>query len=82
MSDLDLTVEVITHRFTPGSKEVLLQWYPSTKLEMDESVRRRKRTKFGGEKYVYPTDVMREMRCWFTDQLARRLPDAPLLYWT
>ena len=32
----DLTVECITHRFTPGSKETLLDWYPRTKLEMDE----------------------------------------------
>ncbi len=26
--DLDLTAEIITHRFTPASKEVLLGWYP------------------------------------------------------
>ena len=31
----------ITHRFTPGSKEVLLGWYPRTKLEMDEDRSRR-----------------------------------------
>jgi spore photoproduct lyase len=39
--DLDLTAELITHRFTPGSKEVLLGWYPRTKLEMDEAAARR-----------------------------------------
>jgi spore photoproduct lyase len=39
---VDLTVECITHRFTPGSKDVLLNWYPRTKLEMDESARVRK----------------------------------------
>ena len=48
--DLDLTAEIITHRFTPGSKDVLLQWYPKTKLEMDESRRTSKRGKFGGVK--------------------------------
>jgi DNA repair photolyase len=26
--DVDLTVECITHRFTAGSKDVLLGWYP------------------------------------------------------
>ena len=26
--DLDLTAEMITHRFTPGSKNILLNWYP------------------------------------------------------
>ena len=80
--NLDLTVEIITHRFTPGSKDVLLEWYPRTKLEMDEEQRTQKRNKFGGTKYVYPREVMSEMRTWFTDALERRLPGAELLYWT
>ncbi|MDN4175518.1 radical SAM protein [Nocardioides sp. SOB77] len=80
--DLDLTTEVITHRFTPGSREVLLGWYPRTQLEMDPSVRTAKRNKFGGVKHVYPRETMAEMRAWFTDALATRLPGAPLLYWT
>lgn len=80
--DLDLTVEIITHRFTPGSKEVLLEWYPRTRLEMDESQRSQKRSKFGGVKYVYSRETMAEMRTWFTDALVQRLPSAQLLYWT
>jgi spore photoproduct lyase len=80
--DLDLTVEIITHRFTPGSKDVLLDWYPNTRLEMDEDSRSEKRTKFGGVKYVYPREVMREMRGWFTEAVERRLLGAQLLYWT
>lgn len=80
--DLDLTVEIITHRFTPGSKDVLLAWYPRTKLEMDETQRSSKRNKFGGVKYVYPPDVMREMRGWFVEALGQRLPHGQLLYWT
>jgi len=80
--DLDLTTEIITHRFTPGSKDVLLDWYPNTKLEMDEDRRTEKRSKFGGVKYVYPREVMREMRTWFADAVGQRLPGAQLLYWT
>lgn len=80
--DLDLTAEIITHRFTPASKEVLLGWYPKTKLEMDEDLRSQKRSKFGGVKYVYPKQTMTEMREWFTEELERRLPAARLLYWT
>jgi spore photoproduct lyase len=82
IADLDLTVEIITHRFTPGSKDVLLEWYPRTKLEMDERSRSRKRSKFGGVKYVYPPETMRWMRSWFTDALEQRLPAVQLLYWT
>ncbi len=82
VTDLDLTAEIITHRFTPTSKDVLLDWYPRTKLEMDEGVRTQKRSKFGGVKYVYPRDTMTEMRSWFAAELDRVLPSARLLYWT
>ena len=50
----DVTVEFITHRFTPGSKDVLLGWYPGTSLEMEEAKRARKTTRFGSTKFVYP----------------------------
>ncbi|PRY40236.1 spore photoproduct lyase [Geodermatophilus tzadiensis] len=78
----DLTVECITHRFTPGSKETLLDWYPRTRLEMDESRRTTKRGKFGSIKHVYPKDTMAELRGWFEREVAERLPQARLLYWT
>ena len=79
---VDLTVEIITHRFTPGSKDVLLSWYPRTRLDFAEERRTQKRSKFGGVKYVYPRDVMRDLRSWFETELALRLPGVPLLYWT
>ncbi|MGY1652312.1 SPL family radical SAM protein [Geodermatophilus sp. SYSU D01119] len=78
----DLTVECITHRFTPGSKETLLDWYPRTKLDMDESRRTTKRGKFGSVKHVYPRETMAELRGWFEREVAERLPGARLLYWT
>ena len=78
----DLTVECITHRFTPGSKETLLDWYPRTKLEMDESRRTTKRGKFGSVKHVYRKETMTELRGWFEREVAERLPQARLLYWT
>ena len=79
---LDLTAELITHRFTPGSKLVLLEWYPKTKLDLDEAKRKEKRTKFGSLKYVYPADQMKELRTWFETKLAEYLPAAKILYWT
>ena len=79
---LDLTVELITHRFTPGSKEVLLSWYPKTTLDLREEARTQKRNKFGGFKYVYPKDPMRAMREWFETEIRRVLPAARILYWT
>lgn len=80
--DLDLTVELITHRFTPGSKSVLQGWYPGSDLDLDEAARSRKLTKFGSVKYVYPADAMREMRAALTGLAAEHLPAARILYWT
>jgi spore photoproduct lyase len=82
VTDPDLTIELITHRFTPASREVLLQWYPGTRLEMDPGQRSEKRSKFGGVKYVYPREVMTGMRGWFDTEVSRRLPSAQILYWT
>jgi spore photoproduct lyase len=36
---VDLTIELITHRFTPKSKTVLNEWYNASKVDMDENVR-------------------------------------------
>ena len=80
--DCDLTVEFITHRFTPGSKEVLLGWYPNTSLDLDESTRAVKTNKFGGRKFVYPTPTMQALKSWFYREWQRRFPAAPVQYWT
>ena len=78
----DLTFELISHRFTPGSKEVLNGWYPNSSLEMEEAKRTVKRNKFGSLKYVYPKEVMGDLRAFFEAEIARRFPTARLLYWT
>ena len=78
----DPTVELITHRFTAGSKAVLRGWYPGSALAMDEADRARKTTKFGSTKFVHPAPVMRELRAHLEGAVAARLPRARLLYWT
>jgi spore photoproduct lyase len=80
--DCDLTFELISHRFTPGSKEVLTQWYPHSKLDMDEENRSVKRNKFGGIKYVYDADTMKALRRFFESEIAKRFPNGKILYWT
>jgi spore photoproduct lyase len=80
--DSDLTFELISHRFTPGSKDVLQTWYPHSKLDMDEENRSVKRNKFGGTKYVYDGDTMKGLRRFFEAEISRRFPKARILYWT
>ena len=79
---LNLTAELITHRFTPKSKEVLAGWYPGSSLEMDEAQRTRKLTKFGSTKWVFPKEDMTAMRAALSASLAERLPMVRVLYWT
>jgi len=82
IADVDLTAELITHRFTPKSKAVLAGWYPGSPLEMDEAQRSRKMTKFGSVKWVFPKEQMIEMRRTIEASLTNRLPIARFLYWT
>ncbi|AFZ34629.1 spore photoproduct lyase [Stanieria cyanosphaera PCC 7437] len=78
----DLTFELITHRFTPKSKEVLQSWYPNSKLDLDEANRHRKYNKFGGVKYVYNTEKMKTLQTFIEKQIQARFPHAKILYWT
>lgn len=78
----NVTFELITHRFTPGSKDVLLSWYPKTALDMDTHTRAEKRNKFGGVKYVYPPTQMKMLRTFFEREIAARFPQGRILYWT
>jgi len=78
----DLTVELITHRYTPGSKAVLESWYPGSSLDMGAAGRAEKRTKFGTVKHVYDRDTMRTLRGFFEERIATTLPFARVLYWT
>ena len=80
--ECDLTFELITHRFTPKSKEVLQTWYPNSKLDLAIENRRQKRNKFGGIKYVYQKDTMSELKESIATQTKLNFPDAKILYWT
>jgi spore photoproduct lyase len=80
--DPDVTVELITHRFTEGSKTVLESWYPGSALDMSLDRRTTKRNKFGGSKTVYDPPTMRELRNVFEREIAAKLPQARILYWT
>ncbi|HEX8486699.1 SPL family radical SAM protein [Sphingomonas sp.] len=81
-ADVDLTVELITHRFTEGSKATLDSWYPGSALDMSAANRIEKRTKFGTSKQVYDLPTMKALRTFFYDTIAAQLPDARILYWT
>ena len=80
--DSDLTIELITHRYSAGSKAVLDRWYPGSKLDMSNDRRTEKRTKFGSVKHIYDKPTMIELRQFFERAIADNLPSARVLYWT
>ncbi len=80
--ECNLTFELITHRFTPKSKEVLQTWYPNSKLDLEEEYRSHKRNKFGGIKYVYQKDTMEQLQDFIQTQIKTKFPQAKILYWT
>jgi spore photoproduct lyase len=82
LGSLDLTVELITHRFTAASREVLMGWYPGSDLDMDPGGRIEKRTKFGSVKRVYDASTIGALRSFFERELTTRLPEARILYFT
>lgn len=49
---------------------------------MDPQARAEKRTKFGGVKHVYDADTMKAIRRFFDTEIAARLPEAKVLYFT
>ncbi len=80
--ECDLTFELISHRFTAKSKQVLNEWYPKSELDMQMESRTTKRNKFGGIKYVYDKDTTQSLRSFFEDKIEQFFPKAQLLYWT
>lgn len=78
----DLTFELIQHRFTKTAKNVILQRYPKTKLEMDEEKRKYKWGRWGQGKYVYPNEQATALREHITEQIFEHFPEATIDYFT
>lgn len=78
----DLTFELIQHRFTKTAKNVILQRYPKTKLEMDEEKRKYKWGRWGRGKYVYPDEQATALREHITEQIFEHFPEATIDYFT
>lgn len=76
----DVTIEVVTHRFTGAARRVILERYPESRLPMGEEGRRHKRGQFGYFKYVYPEDLVAEAGDFFTTLAGRHLPAARFDY--
>ncbi len=78
----DLTFELITHRFTKAAKNVILERFPDTPLELDETKRGRKYGKYGLVKYIYPKEEYQELRETISSLVSTFFPQATISYFT
>lgn len=74
------TFEVVTHRYTKKAKETISTIFPHSELEMDDQNRKFKMGQFGYGKYIYDSTKMNEAKDFFRSEIARRFPNADLLY--
>lgn len=77
-----VTFELIQHRFTQTAKKFILERYPNTKLDLDESKRTLKWGKFGRFKYVYPKEAAQEIKEYISSIIKDRFPEAIIEYFT
>ncbi|AIK36348.1 spore photoproduct lyase [Bacillus pseudomycoides] len=79
---LNLSFELIQHRFTKPAKKVIQQRYPNTKLEMDEEKRKYKWGRYGIGKYVYQKDDAVRLEETIRRNSYEYFPNAEIQYFT
>jgi spore photoproduct lyase len=78
----DLTFEFITHRFTKSAKNTILERFPNTQLDLDETTRRRKFGKYGLVKYIYPEAEYTRLKEFILGNVEQFFPRARVEYYT
>jgi spore photoproduct lyase len=77
-----ISFELIQHRFTSTAKNLILERYPKTKLDMDEDKRLLKWGPYGKFKYVYPKETSTEMKLYISDLIYKYFDNANIEYFT
>lgn len=77
-----LTFELIQYRFTAVSKKLILERFPNTGLDLDESARALKWGRFGRYKYIYPKEVSSDMKSFITTLINDNFPGSRTEYFT
>lgn len=77
-----MTFELIQHRFTGVAKDLILERFPKTKLDMEEEKRSLKWGRFGRFKYVYPKEQAEDIKQYLISLIEERFPNAHIKYFT
>jgi len=78
----DLSFELITHRFTQRAKNVILERFPGTGLDLDETKRRRKYGQYGLVKYFYNETDYSALKELLFNLIRTYFPQASIEYFT
>lgn len=75
-----ITFEIISHRYTPRAKNIILEVFPETTLPMVDEERKYKYGQFGYGKYVYTKEQLAEMKEFFTTEINSIFNNAVIKY--
>ncbi len=75
-----LTFEVISHRYTSVAKNRILEFFPDTKVPMENEDRKFKYGQFGYGKYVYKAENMEEIKRFFKNEIDSIFTNKDLKY--
>ena len=75
-----LTFEVISHRYTTAAKNRILEFFPDSKVPMENEDRKYKYGQFGYGKYVYKTEEMEEIKRFFKNEIETIYQNKDLKY--
>lgn len=81
-ADRKITFELIQYRFTENAKKLILERFPNTRLDMDESGRRLKWGKYGRFKYIYSNDESEQIQEYMATLIKERFSNAVVEYFT
>lgn len=76
----DFTFELISHRFTDRARATILEMFPHSSLPLDPTTRQFRRGQFGYGKYLYPKEMLAEVKAFFQDIIPRLFPGTEISY--
>ncbi|MBX4268779.1 spore photoproduct lyase [Clostridium estertheticum] len=78
----EISFELIQHRFTKAAKELIVQRFKNTKLDMDEEKRLLKWGPYGKFKYVYKKPESEEIKNYISELITNNFDLAIIEYFT
>lgn len=80
--DEEITFELIQHRFTATAKQLILERFPKTQLDMNEDTRQLKWGPYGKFKYVYPKEKSTEIKDYISQIINSNFNNYKIEYFT